>query len=92
MHTLKIISTFAVINRIFTMKGKHDKIYTASNDMDYSHLDDYEFDVLLTEPPQSIMYKTYVRQQLVLDMLEKLKTVCGNTAMRYVQKQIDLIK
>ena len=34
----------------------------------------------------------YVRQQLVLDMLEKLKTVCGNSAMRYVQKQIDLIK
>ena len=50
------------------------------------------FDILLTEPPLSIMYKTYVRQQLVLDMLEKLKTVCGNTAMRYVQKQIDLIK
>lgn len=74
------------------MKGRYDKIYIASNDMDYSHPDDYEFDVLLTEPPQSIMYKTYVRQQLVLDMLEKLKTVCGNSAMRYVQKQIDLIK
>ena len=74
------------------MKGKHDKIYIASNDMDYSHPDESEFDVLLTEPPQFIMYKTYVRQQLVLDMLEKLKTVCGNTAIRYVQKQIDLIK
>ena len=54
------------------MKGRYDKIYIASNDMDYSHTDDCEFDVLLTEPPQSIMYKTYVRQQLVLDMLEKL--------------------
>ena len=74
------------------MKGMHDKIYIASNDTDYSHPDDCEFDVLLTEPPQSIMYKTYVRQQLVLDMLEKLKAVCGNSAMRYVQKQIDLIK
>ena len=92
MRNLKIISIFAVINRIFTMKGKHDKIYIASNDMDYSHPDECEFDILLTEPPLSIMYKTYVRQQLVLDMLEKLKTVCGNTAMRYVQKQIDLIK
>ena len=74
------------------MRGIHDKIYIASSDVDYSHPDECEFDVLLTEPPQSIMYKTYVRQQLVLDMLEKLKTVCGNTAMRYVQKQIDLIK
>ena len=92
MRNLKIISIFAAINRIFTMKGKHDKIYIASNDKDYSHPDESEFDVLLTEPPQSIMYKTYVRQQLVLDMLEKLKTVCGNTAMKYVQKQIDLIK
>ena len=74
------------------MKGNYDKIYIASNDKDYSHPDESEFDVLLTEPPQFIMYKTYVRQQLVLDMLEKLKTVCGNTAIRYVQKQIDLIK
>ena len=74
------------------MKGRHDKIYIASNDMDYGHPDEREFDVLLTEPPLSIMYKTYVRQQLVLDMLEKLKVVCGNSAMRYVQKQIDLIK
>ena len=80
------------IKNVTTMKGRYDKIYIASNDMDYSHPDDCEFDVLLTEPPQSIMYKTYVRQQLVLDMLEKLKTVCGNSAMRYVQKQIDLIK
>lgn len=92
MHNLKIISIFAVINKIFTMKGKHDKIYIASNDMDYSHPDECEFDILLTEPPLSIMYKTYVGQQLALDMLEKLKTVCGDTAMRYVQKQIDLIK
>ena len=74
------------------MKGKHDKIYIASNDMDYSHPDESEFDILLTETPLHIMYKTYVRQQLVLDMLEKLKAVCGNSAMRYVQKQIDLIK
>ena len=74
------------------MKGRHDKIYIASNNKDYSHPDESEFDALLTEPPLSIMYKTYVRQQLVLDMLEKLKTVCGDTAMRYVQKQIDLIK
>ena len=74
------------------MKGRHDKIYITSNDMDYRHADECEFDALLTEPPLSIMYKTYVRQQLVLDMLEKLKVVCGNSAMRYVQKQIDLIK
>ena len=92
MHNLKIISIFAVINRIFTIKGNHDKIYIASNDKDYSHPDESEFDILLTEPPLSIMYKTYISQQLVLDMLEKLKTVCGNSAMRYVQKQIDLIK
>ena len=44
------------------MKGNHDKIYIASNDMDYSHPDEWEFDILLTEPPLSIMYKTYVRQ------------------------------
>ena len=74
------------------MKGRHNKIYIASNDMDYRHADECEFDALLTEPPLSIMYKTYVGQQLVLDMLEKLKNVCGNSAMRYVQKQIDLIK
>ena len=55
MHNLKIISIFAAINRIFTMKGKHDKIYIASNDMDYSHPDECEFDILLTEPPLSIM-------------------------------------
>ena len=57
MHNLKIISIFAVINKIFTMKGKHDKIYIASNDKDYSHPDESEFDILLTEPPLSIMYK-----------------------------------
>ena len=62
MHKLKIISIFAVINRIFTMKGKHDKIYIASNDMVYSHPDECEFDILLTEPPLSIMYKTYISQ------------------------------
>ena len=84
MHNLKIISIFAVINKIFTMKGKHDKIYIASNDMDYSHPDECEFDILLTEPPLSIMYKTYISQQLVLDILEKLKAVCCNTAIRYV--------
>ena len=37
------------------MKGRHDKIYIASNDKDYSHPDESEFDILLTEPPLSIM-------------------------------------
>ena len=37
------------------MKGRHDKIYIASNDMDYRHPDECEFDALLTEPPKSIM-------------------------------------
>ena len=37
------------------MKGRHDKIYIASNDMDYRHPNECEFDTLLTEPPQSIM-------------------------------------
>ena len=55
--------------------------------------DENDFNILLADPPKDgKMYKTYVMECVVLDMLEKLRVVCGSRAMRYVDKQINLIK
>lgn len=75
------------------MKGKHDKIYIATKDSDCANPNNCNFNQLLCNPPKDgRMYKTYIQEHLVLQMLEKLKVVCGHTAMRYVEKEIERIK
>lgn len=45
------------------------------------------------EPPMDgTTFCIYVHQKVILDMLEKLKVVCGHRAMRYVEKQIKIIE
>ena len=44
------------------------------------------------DTPQGIPYCTYVRQKEVIDLLEKLRVVCGKNAMRYVEKRIEELK
>ncbi len=75
------------------MKGIHTKIYVATKGQNYSEPNKNDFNILLANPPKDgRMYKTYVEDCVVLEMLGKLREVCGNNAMRYVEKQIDLIK
>ena len=75
------------------MKGNHDKIYIATKEKNFGNPDSCNFNQLLCNPPHDgRMYKIYVSQRIVLDMLEKLRVVCGHRAMRYVQKQIEEIK
>ncbi len=73
------------------MKGHFDKIYIATEDMDFGNTANCDFNIILSEPPQVLIYKTYFSERLVREMLEKLKVVCGKSAMRYVEKQLNLI-
>lgn len=73
------------------MKGHFDKIYIATEDTDFSNTANNDFNIILSEPPQVMMYKVYYSEKLVIGMLEKLKQVCGKRAMRYVDKQLKLI-
>ena len=75
------------------MKGHHDKIFLATKGRDYANPNNNDFDILLTEPPKDgKMYKEYVSVAVVNEMLNKLRLVCGHRAMRYVDKQIEIIK
>ena len=73
------------------MKGHFDKIYVATKDTDFGNTANNDFNIVLSEPPQAMMYKTYYSERLVIEMLEKLKKVCGRSSMRYVEKQLNLI-
>ncbi len=74
------------------MKGQHDKIYIVTKERN-SVVKDCDFNQLRCTPPKDgRMYKTYIQEHLVLQMLEKLKVVCGHSAMRYVEKEIERIK
>ena len=75
------------------MKGKHTKIYLATKGTNLAEPDKNDFNILLANPPKDgRMYKTYVMEAVVLEMLEKRRLVCGHRAMRYVDKQINLIR
>lgn len=75
------------------MKGKDDIVYIATNSKDYGNIGEADFDILLDSPPKNgMIYKTFIAHHLVIDMLEKLRVVCGNGAMRYVEKEINRIK
>ena len=75
------------------MKGRHTKIYIATKGQNSAEPDKNDFNILLLNPPKDgKMYKTSVMECVVLDMLEKLREVCGGRAMRYVEKQIKQIK
>lgn len=74
------------------MKGTPDKIYIATRERDYSNPKDLEFDIVLENPPTGgIIYREYIGISVVNDLLEKLRTVCGHRAMRFVDKQIKQI-
>ena len=73
------------------MKGYHEKIYLATEGKDLANPNENDFNIILSEPPQVLMYKEYVGVWVVKEMLEKLKTVCGGRAMRYVEKQMKII-
>ena len=47
---------------------------------------------ILTEAPQCIPFTVYVNLFDVTKTLEKLKEVCGKSAMRYVEKRIEELK
>lgn len=75
------------------MKGIHNRIYIATKEKDYGNPNKCDFNQLLVKPPRDgRMYRTYISERIVLNMLEKLRVVCGNRPMRFVQKQIDNIK
>ena len=75
------------------MKGKHTKIYIATKGQNLAEPDKNDFNILLANPPNDgKMYKSYVMECVVLEMLGKLREVCGGRAMRYVDKQIKQIK
>lgn len=75
------------------MKGKHTKIYIATKGQNLAEPNKNDFNILLANPPKDgRMYKSYIMEYVVLEMLEKLREVCGNRAMRYVDKQIKQIK
>ncbi len=75
------------------MKGKHDKIYIATKDRDCANTNNCDFNQLLCSPPKDgRMYRPYIAEYVVLDLLEKLKVVCGHSAMRFVQKEIEHLK
>lgn len=75
------------------MKGGHTKIYIATKGQNLAEPDKNDFNILLVNPPKDgKMYKSYVMECVVLEMLGKLREVCGGRAMRYVDKQIKQIK
>lgn len=74
------------------MKGHHDIIYLATDDQDFGNTANNDFNILLTEPPIGKIYKKYISERVVSEMLEKLRVVCGNRAIRFVDKQIKIIK
>lgn len=75
------------------MKGTPDKIYIASNERNYAEPNECEFNIVSEFPiTGGIIYREYIGVSVVNTLLEKLKEVCGKRAMRYVQKQIDIIK
>ena len=74
------------------MKGTPDKIYIATKERDYSNTQELEFNIVLENPPTGgILYREYIGVSVVNELLEKLRVVCGNRAMRYVDKQIKQI-
>ena len=74
------------------MKGTPNKIYIATKERDYSNPNDLEFDMVLENPPTGgVIYREYIGISVVNDLLEKLRTVCGHSAMRFVDKQIKKI-
>ena len=74
------------------MKGHYDIIYLATEGKDYGNTGNNDFNIVLSEPPTDKMFKKYISERLVLDLLDRLKVVCGNGAMRFVEKQIESIK
>ena len=73
------------------MKGTTDKIFIATTDK-YKNPQECEFNIVLQNPPTAgILYREYIAKSVVDEMLKTLKVVCGKTAMRYVQKQINKI-
>lgn len=48
--------------------------------------------VLTTPPNDGTSYYVYIHRPYIIALLEKLRKVCGNSAMRFVTKEIELIK
>lgn len=47
---------------------------------------------LIFDPLKANTFRKYVSAQIVEELLEKLKVVCGNDSMRFVDKQIKYIE
>lgn len=72
--------------------SNHDVIYLASKD-NWELGDKQDFNLILPERPiNKYTYRTYISLYKLEKLLEKLKVVCGNDAMRFVEKQIKEIK
>lgn len=70
------------------MKNPGDYIYIASSQTELP-VDEQDFNQILSQAPTGgIVYKSYVSVHYVREMLETLRVVCGNSAMRFIDKQI----